>query len=302
MKDLVSIKDLTKEQITELFSLAKDLKAKRSEQDFCPLKDKKVAMLFTKPSNRTRVSFEVGIVELGGYSLYLGPKEIRLGEREAIKDAAKVLSRYVDAIVIRTFAHKDVEELAFHADVPVINGLSDKCHPCQILADMLTIEEKIGIQQKKIVYVGDGNNIVHSWFYAAAIMGLHFVVSTPKAYKPDQDIFQEALLKAKETGANIQYEEDPKQAVKDADVVYTDVWASMGQESEIKKRKKVFSSYQINKDLLCLAKENVLFMHCLPAHRGDEVTDEVLDGPNSIVYDQAENRLHIQKAVLMSLV
>ncbi|MBU0650538.1 ornithine carbamoyltransferase [bacterium] len=300
MKDLISLKDLSKENILEIFKLAKDVKKNRGKEGL-PLKCKTVALVFAKPSNRTRVSFEVGIFELGGYPLYLGPYEIRLGERESIKDAAQVFSRYVDAIVIRTFAHEDVEQLAKHADIPVINGLSDFAHPCQILADMFTIEEKIGLGGKKIVYVGDGNNIVNSWMFAAARMGLHFVVSTPARYMPDAKLLQECSIEAKENGGLIEYIEEPHRAAANADVIYTDVWASMGQEEEKEKRKKDFKDYQVNSALISLAKKDCLFMHCLPAYRGLEVTDEVIDSKNSVVFDEAENRLHVQKAVLMML-
>ncbi len=301
MENLISIKDLSKEEILYLLESAKKIKKDRKNFKDQVLKGKTVALIFTKPSNRTRVSFEVGIVELGGYPLYLGPQEIRLGEREAIKDAARVLARYVDGIVIRTFDHNDIVELAKYADIPVINGLSDLSHPCQILADILTIDEKIGLKDKKIVYVGDGNNIVNSWLYASAKLGLHFVVSTPANYKSDKNIFSEALDMGKKSGAKIEYVVDPKEAVKDADVIYTDVWVSMGQEKESESKKKMFKPYQVNKKLTSLAKKDFLFMHCLPAHRGEEVVDEVLDGENSVVIDEAENRLHIQKAVMVEL-
>jgi ornithine carbamoyltransferase len=299
-KDLVSIKDLSKQDIEEIFALTSAMK--KGDINSKPLEGKSIAMIFTKPSNRTRVSFEVGIFELGGYPVYLGPKEIRIGERETVEDAAKVMSRYIKGVVIRTFDHDDVVKFAKYADVPVINGLSDLFHPCQILADIFTIKEKIGLEGKKIVYVGDGNNIVHSWLYGAAKLGLHFVLSTPVEYKVNQDIFDDVLNIAKETGANIEYIEDPQEAVVGADVIYTDVWASMGKEKEEEAREKHFSAYKVDEKLVSKANKDYLFMHCLPAHRGKEVADEVIDGPNSVVCDEAENRLHVQKAILSLLI
>jgi ornithine carbamoyltransferase len=300
-KDLLSIKDVSSEDILEIFELVDVVKNQDLHLGY-PLQDKNIALIFSKPSNRTRVSFEVGINQLGGKAIYLGNKEIRLGEREDIKDAGKVLARYVDGIVIRTFDHEDIVKLAKFSSVPIINGLSDMFHPCQVLADIFTIKEKIGIDnKKKIVYLGDGNNIVHSWLYGAAKLGLNLFVSTPEGYQPDRAIFEEALEIAQTTGAKIEYVADPVEAVKDADVVYTDVWASMGQESEKEKRRMRFAAYQVNSKLVEHAKKDFLFMHCLPVYRGQEVTDEVIDGTNSIVYDQAENRLHLQKAVMLKL-
>ena len=300
-KDFICIKDLTAEEIAELFVLTDKLKREKDAYSGL-LKGKTLALIFQKPSNRTRVSFEVGMYQLGGNSIYLSPGEINLGVRETIKDVAKTLSRYVDAIVIRTFAHNNVLELAEHASIPVINGLSDLLHPCQALADIYTIREKCKkLQGVKLAYIGDGNNVCHSLLYGCARVGINIHVATPAGYGPDASVVKEAQALAKDSGALIKLFRKPQDAVKNADVVYTDVWASMGQEKEAQKRKKAFKGFQINQELLKAAAKDVLIMHCLPAHRGEEITDEVIDSSNSIVFDQAENRMHVQKAILIKL-
>lgn len=302
MKHFVSLKDYSREQLETLLELGAQLKAQRGYHDKV-LEGQTVAMLFTKPSNRTRVSFEVGAKELGAHTICLGPQEVKMGAREMVKDVARVLSRYVHAIVIRTFDHEDVVQLAQWSDVPVINGLTDLFHPCQILADVMTVREhKTHVENPKIVYVGDGNNILNSWLYAAGLLGLNFVYSTPVAYQPQKAIVQEVQNLAQSSGAQIQYFEDPLEAVADADIIYTDVWVSMGQEVKAQERQKLFMSYQVNEALLTKAKSDGSVMHCLPAHRGLEVEEVVLDGPHSIVFDQAENRMHIQKAIMQSLI
>jgi len=300
-KDFITVKDLGVQEIESIFSLAKELKKDRLKYSNA-LKGKSVALIFQKPSNRTRVSFEVGVFQLGGHTIYLKPEDISLGVRESIKDVAKTLSRYLDAIVVRTFAHDIVLELAKHSSIPVINGLSDLLHPCQALSDVFTIKEKVAkLNNVTLTYVGDGNNVCHSLLYTVAKVGMNMKVATPKRYVPNKEILANALDIAKKTGSKISLFNNPEEAVKDSDVVYTDVWASMGKEKEAWKRKMIFGKYQINKKLLSLAKPSVLVMHCLPAHRGQEITDEVMDSQNSIVFDQAENRLHVQKAILLML-
>ena len=299
-KDFLAITDLSPKEVHEVFRLALDLKQKTKKGRKHPLlKGQTLAMVFQKPSARTRVSFEVGMFQLGGHALYLTPADIGLGKRESVADVARVLSRYNDGIMARVFGHDIIEELARFASVPVINGLSDLVHPCQIMGDMLTILEHRGnFNELKISYIGDGNNVANSWINMASRIPMQLDLAVPKGYDPDQSI----LAKARETGiSEIRILRDPKEAVKDADVIYTDVWASMGQEKEAAKRKKVFKSYQVNEALVANAKPNVKVMHCLPAHRGDEITDGVMDGPHSIVFDEAENRLHIQKAILVRL-
>jgi len=259
-------------------------------------------MIFQKPSLRTRLSFDVAMLQLGGHALYLSPNEIQLGVRESIPDVARVTSRYVNGIMARVFAHEHVEELAHHATVPVINGLSDYVHPCQILADLFTIHEKRGqLTGLKLAYVGDGNNVCHSLLFGTTLTGMHITVATPPEYEPSPKAVQRAREIAAETGSEITLTHDPREAVADADIIYTDVWASMGQEAERERRLKVFPPYQVNAQLVAQARPDVMVMHCLPAHRGEEITDEVIDGPHSIVFDQAENRLHAQKAVLVEL-
>lgn len=300
-KDLLSIGDLTLTEINSIFKLTEQLK--KNKNKFAKiLSGKSLALLFQKPSNRTRVSFEVGMYQLGGKSLYLSPQEINLGVRETISDVAKTLSRYVDGIVLRTFEHKNCLDMAEAATVPVINGLSDFSHPCQALADLFTIKEKLKeLKKVTLAYVGDGNNVCNSLLFAAAKTGMNISVATPKGYAPAGEVVKESLATAKETGSQIAITEDPFSAVKAAQVIYTDVWASMGQEEEINKRKIIFRDFQINAKLLANAAKNVLVMHCLPAHRGEEITDEVMESKNSIVFDQAENRMHVQKAILIKL-
>jgi ornithine carbamoyltransferase len=267
-----------------------------------PLKGKTLAMIFDKPSTRTRVSFEVGMAQLGGQALNLQRGELQLGRGESVEDTARVLSRYVDAILIRTFSQELVETLAKHATVPVINGLTDLYHPCQILADLLTLHEtKGGLAGLKLAYVGDGNNVLHSLMHGAALAGIHLHISTPKGYEPLPEVWKEAEAMAEETGGSIRFSYDPFVAVRGADAVYTDVWSSMGQEEEKEKRLKDFDGWQVNETLMALAKEDVIFLHCLPAYRGLEVSAGVIDGPQSTVFDQAENRLHAQKALLLAL-
>jgi len=314
-KDFISIQDFTKQDIEEIFALTDDVKA--GTEDFNgALKGKTLALIFQKPSSRTRVSFEVGMTQLGGHTIYLGPDDIQLGVREATKDVASVLSRYVDGIVARTFSHSDIVELAKNSTIPVINGLSDLLHPCQAMADVYTIREKgsaegaclpvrqgsaSGGKRVKVAYVGDGNNVLHSLLHCCGKAGIDVSVATPKGYKPKGQIVKEAEQEAAKSGSVISFTNNPAQAVKGADIIYTDVWTSMGQEKEYKKRLKAFKGFQINKKLVLLANKGCLVMHCLPAHRGEEITDEVLDGPNSIVLDEAENRLHVQKAILIKL-
>jgi len=300
-KDLISIKDLTAGEIEGIFNLTD--KIKKDKAGFSKvLAGKTLALIFQKPSNRTRVSFEVGMFQLGGYSIYLGPDEINLGVRESIKDVAKTLSRYVDGIVLRTFEHKNVLDLAQFAAIPVINGLSDLLHPCQALADIYTIREKLkNIKGISVAYVGDGNNVCNSLLHACSKVGINMNIATPKGYEPDKTVLNEARVIAKTKKATINLSAKPKEAVKDVDVIYTDVWTSMGQEKEAKMRKRIFKEFQINKSLVRLAKKNALIMHCLPAHRGEEITDEVMESKNSLIFDQAENRLHVQKAILIKL-
>ncbi len=266
------------------------------------LKGKALAMIFEKPSLRTRVTFDLAIHQLGGYSIVLMPAEINLGKRETIYDVAKNLERMVDGVMIRTFAHQNVVDMARFASIPVINGLTDYSHPCQALADYFTIREVKGtLHGLKLCFVGDGNNVAHSLMFAGAKLGVHVTVACPPGYEPDPVVLQQAREDARSTHAAIDVTHDWAEGVKDADVIYTDTWASMGQESEANERRKVFRPFQVNKELIARAKPGVLFMHCLPAHRGEEVTDEVMDAPYSIVFSEAENRLHIQKAVLHAL-
>jgi len=300
-KDFICIKDLTPKEIEDIFNLTDKLKQDKSQFSNV-LAGKTLALIFQKPSNRTRVSFEVGMYQLGGNSIYLSPGEINLGVREAVKDVAKTLSRYVDGIVIRTFGHNNIIELAKYASIPVINGLSDLVHPCQALADIYTIREKLkGLKGVTLAYVGDGNNVCHSLLYGCSKVGINMNVATPKSYQSQALIIKETKGFAKKSGAKINLFGKPQEAVAGADVIYTDVWASMGQEKEAKKRKIAFKGFQVNKELVSKAKKDCLIMHCLPAHRGEEITDEVIDSKNSVVFDQAENRLHVQKAILIRL-
>lgn len=294
-RSFVQITDLTADEIWEVFDLCEQMKKGQTSPK--PYAGKSVGCIFHKPSLRTRISFEVGVAQLGGQSLYITDKEISLGMRETIHDAAKVMSRYLATIVIRTFSQADVEQLARHADVPVINGLTDSTHPCQILGDYFTLIEKRGRRDDfKIAYLGDGNNVVNSWLNLASLIPMRLHIGTAAETSPDDSILQ----KAHKAGVSeINLTEDPKDAVSGADVVYTDVWASMGQKDKADEKARLLKQYQVNNALLKLAKRDCLVMHCLPAERGREITDEVMDGPNSVVFDEAENRLHIQKAIMV---
>lgn len=296
-KDFIQITDFTREEVIDTMQLARDMKSGKYTER--PMEGMTVACIFHKASLRTRISFETGIHQLGGNSLYITEKEIELGKRETIHDAAKVLSRYVGLIQIRTFSHKDVEDLGKHADVPVVNGLTDLTHPCQILGDILTIWEHLGkYEDIKIAYLGDGNNITNSWLNLSTLFNLNLAIGTSPDTLPDS----QTLHRAQESGVSqIGIFHDPKEAVMNADVVYTDVWASMGQKRLAGAKAKQLQEFQVNSELLKLAKPDVKVMHCLPAERGREITDEVMDGPHSIVFDEAENRLHIQKAIMAML-
>jgi ornithine carbamoyltransferase len=302
-KDFISLADLTPDDFWRILNRAIDLKEELKRGGNRPiLAGKTLGMIFQKPSLRTRVSFEVGMLQLGGHALYLSPNEIQLGSRESVPDVARVLARFVDGIMARVFGHADIQTLARCASIPVINGLSDFSHPCQGIADLLTVYEKRGtLKGVKLVYVGDGNNVCNSLLFGGALAGMHVVAVTPKGYEPQQAVVDKAMVLASRTGGTIAVENDPLAAAHNADVLYTDVWASMGQEGEAAQREKVFAAYQINSSLVAVARANVLVLHCLPAHRGKEITDDVIDGPHSVVFDQAENRLHAQKAVLALL-
>jgi len=299
-KDLISINDLTLEEIYEIFDVAKTLKEDLYiGRPHKVLEGKTLGMIFTKPSTRTRISFETGIYQLGGIGMYFGPNDLQLGKSESVADTAQVLSRYLSGIMIRTFAHSDVTELAKYSKIPVINGLTDLLHPCQVLTDLFTIlEKRRNLRGLKFAYIGDGNNMAHSILNGCSKVGMDVFISSPSGYKPQEQIVNDALANAKYMGSKVVITEDPIEAVKDADVVYTDVWASMGQEAEAIERKAKFIKYQVNPELVKHAKDDYLFMHCLPAHRGDEVVNEVADSPNSVIFDEAENRLHVQKAVM----
>jgi len=303
-RDFLTLQDFTHEELRFLLDTALELKRARKRGYFEPvLRGKTLAMIFQKPSTRTRVSFEVAMGDLGGRALYLRWDDLQLGRGETVADTARVLSRYVDGIMARVFSHKDLEELAKYADIPVINGLSDLTHPCQILADLLTIlEKKAVLKGLKLAFVGDGNNVCNSLLIGCTKMGMNISVATPKKYRPKEEIIQWAMENAQESGSKVEILESPEEAVKDADVIYTDVFVSMGEEKVAKEKLQAFQGYQVNKELVKHAKKDYIFMHCLPAHRGQEVTDEVIDDPiHSVVWDQAENRLHAQKAVLALL-
>jgi ornithine carbamoyltransferase len=299
MKHLISVSDLSSEEVWDLLRLAEDLKDEWKGAGNEPVLGGKIlGMIFQKPSLRTRVSFETGMAQLGGRALYLSPQEIQLGQRESVADVARVLSRYVDGIMARVFAHADVQGLAAYASVPVINGLSDYVHPCQALSDLFTIYERRGsLEGLTLTYLGDGNNVAHSLIFAASRVGMEIRVSTPSGFEPDERVVSEARA----AGGRVVLVEDPQSAVKGADVIYTDAWASMGQEDEREARLPRFRPYQVNAELVALAKPDAVVMHCLPAHRGEEITDDVIDGAQSIVLDQAENRMHLQKAILVRL-
>lgn len=298
-RDFLAVTDFSIEEVLEVFKKTEELKKDRFRECF---KNKAVGLIFQKPSLRTRVSFQVGVWQLGGQCMSLSPAEVNIGVRESVKDAAQTLARYLDLVVARVFKHKDVVDLARYAQIPVINGLSDLYHPCQALADIFTVREKRGmLKGLTLTYVGDGNNVCHSLLQITSLMGMHMRVAAPKGFVPQKDILNEAQALAKNAGSSIVVTQDPKEAVRGSDVLYTDVWASMGQEREAARRARIFKKYQINKELLALAKKDALVMHCLPAHRGSEITDEVMDSPNSVVFDEAENRLHVQKAIMMKL-
>jgi ornithine carbamoyltransferase len=299
-KDLVSIFDLSADEIKEILSLTAALKKQLAERKVSRLlAGKTLAMIFEKPSLRTRVTFEAGMTQLGGHAIFLSPDDIKMGVRESVEDTARNLSRLVDGIMARTFAHETVVNLAKKSSIPVINGLTDRLHPCQGLTDCFTIQEKLGsLAGLKLTFLGDGNNVAHSLIYAAARLDMDFSIACPPGYEPIAEIVNEAQAEAQSA---ITVTHDIAEALSGADAVYTDAWASMGQEDEAEERRAAFASYQLNKAALELAKPNALVMHCLPAHRGEEITDDVMDGPQSVVFDQAENRLHTQKAVLVML-
>jgi len=302
-RDLISILDV-KDDLVGLLELAASIKNRtKAGEPYEPLRGKSLAMIFEKASTRTRVSFEVGMTQLGGHALFLSPSDLQLGRGETIADTARVLSRYVDGIMYRAFRREDVVELARNASVPVINGLDDKEHPCQVIADLFTIlEHKGSFKERKLAYVGDGNNVCNSLLLGAAIVGLDMTAACPSGYQPDAEILATGRRIAKDRGSRIHVVDDPVAAVQRADVVYTDVWVSMGQEIEKEEREKVFRRYQVNSKLLDHAKKDAVVLHCLPAHRGLEITDEVMDGPQSAVFDQAENRLWIQMGIISHLV
>jgi ornithine carbamoyltransferase len=301
-KDLVSVLDV-RADLPQILDLASNLKnIQTAKEPYEPLKDKSLAMIFEKPSTRTRVSFEVGMTQLGGHALYLSTADLHLGRGETISDTARVLSRYVDAIMYRGFEHSRTVELAKHAAIPVVNGLDDLEHPCQILSDLFTIREKKGqLEGLRLAYLGDGNNVCNSLLLGCAISSVNMTVACPDGYRPDENIFETAQGIAKENSVSLDILESPEEAVVGADVLYTDVWVSMGDEPERKSRLKTFAPYQLNEDILEKAEKDCVVMHCLPAHRGEEITDAVIDGEKSIVFDQAENRLHVQKAILVHL-
>ncbi len=299
-RDFIHITDFSTEEIQEVLELSAKIKLLlREGNEYKPLKGKNMAMIFAKPSARTRISFETGMSQLGGHAIYLSPNDIGIGKREAVKDIARVISRYDDIIMARLFEHSHILELAEYSSVPVINGLTDLNHPCQVMADIFTVlEHRKHLNDLKVAFVGDGNNVANSWINLAARLPLHFVLASPGGYDPDETILENARSASI---SRIEIVRDPVEAVRDADVVYTDVWASMGQEAETAKRRRDFLPFQVNRELIRHARKDVLIMHCLPAHRGDEITDEVIDGPNSIVFDEAENRMHVQKAIIVKL-
>ena len=303
MKHLLSIADLSADEVWQILNLAKALKEEWQKGGNKPiLKGKTLGMIFQKPSLRTRVSFEMGMIHLGGQALYIAPDEIKLGVRESVPDVARVLSRYVDGIMARVFAHSHIQELAAYSRVPVINGLSDYSHPCQALADLLTIWEKRGkLKGVKLAYVGDGNNVATSLLFAATRVGMDIALASPEGYELGNDVVKLGQEFAAQSGSKVELVRDPATAVRGADVIYTDVWVSMGQEEETKRRLKDLRPYQVNAALVGQARSDVMVMHCLPAHRGQEITDDVADGPNSVLFDQAENRMHAQKAILALL-
>jgi ornithine carbamoyltransferase len=298
-KDFLALTDLTKDELSALLKRAVDLKAGK-DKSACPLIGKNIGLLFEKPSTRTRVSFEVGVHQLGGNTTYMSPAEMQLGRGETMADTAKTLSRYLDGVVVRTFSHPGLKQFAANSTMPVINGLSDIHHPCQALADLMTIyEKKGGFKGLKVAFIGDGNNVCNSLIEASSLMEFNLTVACPEGFDPDPEVLENAKASSK---SEIIVLNDPKEAAGMADVVYTDVWVSMGQEKETEAKRRKFQNYQISSRLLSCAKKDVTVLHCLPAHRGEEITDEVMDGPHSAVFDQAENRLHTQKALLEILI
>lgn len=302
-RDFIAVNDFDQEELKYLLDYAIQLKKEAKEgKEHHLLRGKTLGMIFQKSSTRTRVSFEVGMWQLGGSALFLSAQDLQIGRGEPVKDTARVLSRYIDGIMIRTFDHGEVEQLAAFADIPVINGLTDLLHPCQAMADLQTILEHKGrLTGLKLAYVGDGNNVAHSLLLACSKVGMDIAVATPKRYEPRTEIVSAARLNAEQSGSQVFITHDPKEAASGADVLYTDVWASMGQETEHLARVRIFKAYQLNSDLLSLAAQDAIVMHCLPAHRGEEISEAVLEGPQSVVFDQAENRLHAQKAILASI-
>ncbi|MBI4378538.1 MAG: ornithine carbamoyltransferase [Nitrospinae bacterium] len=302
-KDLLTISDLSNDDIEEIFRRARFLKERfHGGENYYSLKGKILGMIFKKPSTRTRISFESGMYQLGGHALFLSSKDLQMDRGESIADTAKIFSLYLNGIVIRTYSQGEVEDLAVNASIPVINGLTDLHHPCQILCDMFTIMERLGrLRGVKVAYVGDGNNIANSWLDGASKMGMNLSISSPDGYKPDSEIVKRAIQRAQKNGGKIELTKDPFEGVKDADIIYTDVWTSMGQDEEYEKRLKDFKGFQVNADLMSLAKKDVLIMHCLPAHRGEEISSDVINGERSIIFEEAENRLHVQKAILEML-
>jgi ornithine carbamoyltransferase len=298
-RDFLALTDWSRDDLEEIFALTAELKAqqKRGEAHHL-LKGKTLAMIFEKSSTRTRISFEVGMFQLGGHALFLSAGNTQMGRGEPVQDSARCMARYCDGVMIRTFSQQLVEDFARYADVPVVNALTDLYHPCQVMADLFTVIEHKG-SYRDLVYcwIGDGNNMAHSWINAAAVLGFELRVATPKGYEPDAAV----VARAQKMGANILYTQDPKEAARGAMVLNTDVWASMGQEAEQQEREKAFKGFQINRDIVALADPGCLVLHCLPAHRDEEITDEVIEGPHSVVFDQAENRLHVQKAILVTL-
>ncbi len=301
-KDFIEIHDYTADEVREIFELARDMKANVDKYRDA-LKGQTLAMIFEKSSTRTRVSFEVGMFQLGGHALFLSARDIQLGRGEPITDTARVLSRYVDGIMARTFAHKTVTDLAEYATVPVINGLTDLSHPCQSMTDYFTAWEHFGgeLKGRKMAYVGDGNNMAHSLMYGAAKVGMDIAVATPSGYVPDSEVIAKSEADAQAAGTKMQITTSIEEAIRDADIVETDVWASMGQEDEAEKRRRDFEGWMIDERLMSLAKKDAIFMHCLPAHRGEEVSEAVIESPQSVIYDEAENRLHVQKAIMYTL-
>ena len=300
-KDFLAITDFSRDEIIEFLEKASWIKAKfKSREPYYPFKDHSLAMIFAKPSARTRISFETGFFRMGGHALYLGPDDIGIGKRESVADIARVISRFNDIIMARLFNHQDIVDLAKFSDVPVVNGLTDFNHPCQIMADLFTIYEKLGrFEDFKIAYIGDGNNITHSWLKLSCQLKFKLSIATPEDYEPDSGVISESIsIRTSE----VELHKNPFEAVKDADVIYTDVWASMGQKQESETRRRLFARYQVNQKLMAATgKDSTLFMHCLPAERGVEVTDNVCDSPNSIIFDQAENRMHAQNAIMLML-